>query len=1051
MDRSCNIMKYKFAHFADVHWRGLSRHDEYRRSFERAFSLLKEQDVSGIFIAGDIVHSKTQGISPELIDCLCWWLKSLADIAPTYVTLGNHDGLILNKDRQDAISPIVKALNLPNLHLIKMTEKVAFNDDIDIANFSCFDEDAWLDIQPTPDKINIAIFHGSVWGSKTDIDWELEGEVETSMFDGYDFVFLGDIHKHQYLDKEKRIAYCGSTIQQNFGEAPGKGYLLWEIDSKDTYKSQHIEIPHDRPFVTLDWAGSVIDTLDSAEQFDDMSRFRIKTTTPISQGEIKQLYASLKEFKSASEIVMKYDVPKSDLVLENFNQAGVINLHDPKTVASMIVKYYERAGLSDRMNERLEELVHRLWKSAMKSDGHNGGKWSLKSIEFDNTFGYGKGNVINFENCDGVTGIFGRNRVGKSSICGTIMYTLFNSTDRGTISNLHVINTRKGHCKSSAMISKRGKNYLIERQTIKKQARSGKLSAATHLNLFEIDDNGDTIRDLCGEQRRETEKTLREIVGLSDDFLLTSFASQGEMNSFLKQKASSRKSILSKFLELDVFDRLHESAREESAGVKQLLKATAVRDFDVAVIDLRNKLRTRELDRDTLWSDLETLRSKARELELTLATRGDSNLVTQQDVNEQERKIKSLQLEREQRDKSVSVISESLEDLSQKVQKLTTFKEKFPVNELKRTLEEQGDLENSVSSIKHGIEKEKQHLRVFKKQVAKLDDVPCGDLYPTCQYIISANKAKKQLSKQDVKIEELKEDLRLTRRSLKKLLDKQLNEKLEKYNDLIVKFNELSVERSRTELAATTEENLRKSVIDELRRAEQSLDEMRANLSTDDAAKQVRALRDKLRRLKLDVNDKETKHASLSEVIGLYQSKIEKLIEEKDKFESLNERWRVFELFLQATSKNGVPLEVIRSRLPEINVEIASVLQGVTGFTVELESDEGSNEMAIYINYGDSRRIIECCSGMEKMMASLAIRVALINVSTLPKSDILIIDEGFGALDSANVEACGRFLEALKKWFKTILVISHVDGVKDGVDTVLEIGRSGLNAQIQSP
>ena len=129
-------------------------------------------------------------------------------------------------------------------------------------------------------------------------------------------------------------------------------------------------------------------------------------------------------------------------------------------------------------------------------------------------------------------------------------------------------------------------------------------------------------------------------------------------------------------------------------------------------------------------------------------------------------------------------------------------------------------------------------------------------------------------------------------------------------------------------------------------------------------------------------------------------------------------------------------------------MEIASVLQGVTGFTVELESDEGSNEMVVYINYGDSRRIIECCSGMEKMMSALAIRVALINVSALPKSDILIIDEGFGALDSANVEACGRLLESLKQWFKTILVISHVDAVKDGVDNVLEIRRKGPDAHV---
>ena len=217
-------MKYKFAHFADIHWRGLSRHEEYRRSFEKTFEFLRKESIDAIFIVGDIVHSKTQGISPELIDSLCWWFRAMGDIAPTYVTLGNHDGLILNKNREDAISPIIRALNHPNLHLIKMTEKVAYDDRIDISNFSCFDEESWDTLVPTPDKINISLFHGAVRGSKTDIDWEMDGEVEASMFKGYDFVFLGDIHKHQFLDEECRIAYCGSTIQQNFGEQRGKGF-----------------------------------------------------------------------------------------------------------------------------------------------------------------------------------------------------------------------------------------------------------------------------------------------------------------------------------------------------------------------------------------------------------------------------------------------------------------------------------------------------------------------------------------------------------------------------------------------------------------------------------------------------------------------------------------------------------------------------------------------------------------------------------------------------------------------------------------------------------
>jgi exonuclease SbcC len=77
---------------------------------------------------------------------------------------------------------------------------------------------------------------------------------------------------------------------------------------------------------------------------------------------------------------------------------------------------------------------------------------------------------------------------------------------------------------------------------------------------------------------------------------------------------------------------------------------------------------------------------------------------------------------------------------------------------------------------------------------------------------------------------------------------------------------------------------------------------------------------------------------------------------------------------------------------------------------------------------------------MEKMISSIAIRVALTNISSLPKSSMLIIDEGFGTLDDNNLEACARLLTNLKSYFKNILVISHVDTIKDIVDNVIDIG-----------
>ena len=184
-------MTLKCAHISDIHWRGLTRHEEYKESFQAFFDKLLVLKPDVIYIGGDIVHSKTQGISPELIDCLCWWFESLANIAPTHIILGNHDGLLHNKHRQDAISPIIKALDNENLYLYK--ESGTYPIGVDGYNwcvFSCFDEEGWNKVKPVPGEVNIALFHGGVWGSLTDIDWEIEGEVDFELFKGYDLSLI---------------------------------------------------------------------------------------------------------------------------------------------------------------------------------------------------------------------------------------------------------------------------------------------------------------------------------------------------------------------------------------------------------------------------------------------------------------------------------------------------------------------------------------------------------------------------------------------------------------------------------------------------------------------------------------------------------------------------------------------------------------------------------------------------------------------------------------------------------------------------------------------
>ena len=87
--------------------------------------------------------------------------------------------------------------------------------------------------------------------SKTDSNWTLGGDHDVSIFDNFDFAFLGDIHKTQKLDKEGRVWYAGSTIQQDFGESLDKGYLLWDIEDRNTFTNRLITFTNPKPFITL--------------------------------------------------------------------------------------------------------------------------------------------------------------------------------------------------------------------------------------------------------------------------------------------------------------------------------------------------------------------------------------------------------------------------------------------------------------------------------------------------------------------------------------------------------------------------------------------------------------------------------------------------------------------------------------------------------------------------------------------------------------------------------------------------------------------------------
>ena len=192
----------RLAHLADTHIRNLKYHKEYRVVFEQLYKKLRKQKVDYIIHCGDIAHTKTQ-ISPEFVEMCSDFFRNLADIAPTYIILGNHDGNLRNSSRQDALTPIAKALDHKNLYLLKDSGEVKLNEKLTINVLSVFDRDGWQ-LPTDTSRVNIALYHGAVSGVKTDTGWTMEsGEDDVGAFVGHDYAMLGDIHKtNQIVQKQ---------------------------------------------------------------------------------------------------------------------------------------------------------------------------------------------------------------------------------------------------------------------------------------------------------------------------------------------------------------------------------------------------------------------------------------------------------------------------------------------------------------------------------------------------------------------------------------------------------------------------------------------------------------------------------------------------------------------------------------------------------------------------------------------------------------------------------------------------------------------------------
>jgi len=1046
----------RFAHIADTHIRNLKYHKEYRAVFSDLYESLKENKIDCIVHCGDIAHTKTQ-ISPEFVDLCSDFFKNLADIAPTYIILGNHDGNLRASTRQDAITPIVKALNHDNIFLLKKSGETSLDENFSLNVLSVFDEEGWVD-PACPDKVNIALYHGSISNCLTDTGWEMDrGDHEISIFQKHDYAFLGDIHKAQSLDAEGRVQYAGSTVQQNFGEDDNKGYLLWDIQDKEIFETRHIKLNNPRPFITVQMTEK--GKLPRGLKVPEGCRLRLVANTNLPLDVVRKAVDTAKtRFKPESIVYLnRLAGDRGEVNIEN---AGCIteNLRDPAVQEDLLKEYLDDFKVDDENLEKVCELNKKYDILATENEEVSRNiHWKLKKIEWDNLFNYAEGNQIDFENLNGIVGIFGKNFSGKSSIVDTLLYGLFNSTSKNNRKNINLINQNKEEARAKIELAIGHNRFVIDRSSEKynKKVRGVVTKEAkTDIDFVKIDDATLEETYLNGTTRNETDKNIRKMFGTLEDFLMTSMSSQLGSLSFINEGSTRRKEILAKFLDLEIFEKKFKLAKDDSMQIRAGLKRHENRDFDSEISDAKRELIENEILMERKKAECEEINNEAPTVQaeiLEITKSIDAIPAEVIDIDEVCVLLETKKSDLENNKLEKEKLKEQFKNDSQLLEKIEEFLKSYD----QKSLQQKNDkLQLSMQELEKNIietEKNNRELEINDTKAELLKKVPCGDEYTECMFKKDAYQATADNKTIKVELDRLALFKNEVTEEIQVLKDQQVEEQLDKYNKISLKKSEVESSLSTIKLKAeknkvlSSEINLNIEKLESKKRDYEDNKEAIENLES--LIKKRTTLQAYLKKIQTQYDYCQQEVNELYKTLGSAEQKIKNIEEEKAEVLELRSQYAAYDLYLQCMHSNGISYDIIKKKLPVINEEISKIVTNVVDFSVFFDDD--GKRLNVFIKHPKhDPRPIEMGSGAEKTIAAMAIRLALVNVTTLPKSDIFILDEPGTALDEENMEGFIRMLDMVKNQFKTVILISHLESLKDTADITINIEKSGGYAYV---
>lgn len=712
---------------------------------------------------------------------------------------------------------------------------------------------------------------------------------------------------------------------------------------------------------------------------------------------------------------------------------------------------------------------------------------------------------IPMELLQGITGVFGENFCGKSNTFKAIVWGLFQKIMGNAhpqyLVNIYT-EKDKGYVKITLNID--GVKYRILREVHKTKTGNSyptKFEVFRELK----NEQGEmefqwkqTLSDNDTADNNEVKNMIAKAIGSYDDFAKISIHAQDERDGYLNLEQQEKNDLIGRYLDLQPYRERNEYAKKpfnELRNKQKLLGEaveieTVLKDIDISISEKNKTIESIGEEIKLLTLKKEDQEKKMLEAAKQIKQVENIGFTSKDDI--------SSLLESKENDlkKLIKESSDIEEWLSKNIKKELQIDVSRNISVVTQELNNVRDIFNKEKTKFVDIEK-----WVSTNSLKDVPDINVEEIRKTIEdYTINLTNCKnKKLAFQGKRCPTCNQVTLKAEPEKEVEMDKLISETgllIEKHKKAITEYDALNEWNKSVNANILVFENLknslssRKTILDNLKRELDNLEKnkefIEQNTLIDIKTNQLKSylnniaikekeiitLKDKLTqfdsiKLTIDQNKKiESLIEEIQSIVKEYKLSIYncqkqetnavadlRLLtskkEEKEKtlvdVKNSDKTYKKYSIYLQAVDRNGIPAMVIRKKLPLINNRINGILQSVVEFKVEFSIDMKGNITELLFNTENKTDGLPLvtASGSQKFIVSLAIKDALnyISKKAVVQPSIIMIDEGFGTLDDHfRVEILGT-LQYLKTRYKNVMMITHLNEVKEGADHLIEITR----------